>query len=79
VLNVLAINRPLRISKISLKAKTGSLATRAIIEKLVADGLVEEKKVKDASFYCATVNGKEVLIKLKETQQSIPSLRILAT
>lgn len=74
VLEVFANNRPMRLTSVSLKAKISYELLKKITQKLIADNLVEEHRLKDFIVYTATPKAKLVLLRLKEVKQSFPSL-----
>jgi predicted transcriptional regulator len=57
---------PMRLTKLTYKANVNHKTLKEMIKDLLADGLVEERKLKNATVYSATPKAKEALAKLKE-------------
>ena len=74
VLEAFAKNGPIRLTKVTLKAKISYIPLKKITANLVAENLVEEKRTENYMTYSATPKAKMVLSRLKEIKQSLPSL-----
>ena len=73
VLEVFVTCWPIRLTAVTLKAKISYVPLKKITKKLVADRLVEERRLEDFTVYSATPKARVVLFKLKEVKQSFPS------
>ena len=73
VLEAFAKNGPIRLTRVTLKAKISYIALRKITASLIAEGLVEEKRMENYVTYSTTPKAKMVLYRLKEIRQSFPS------
>ena len=74
VLEAFVNNGPIRLTAVTLKAKISYVPLKKITKKLVADKLVEERGIDDFTVYTATSKGRNVLYRLKDIKQSLPSL-----
>lgn len=69
ILEVFVNCGPIRLTRVSLKAKVSYVLLRQITKGFIADGLVEQRKVKDHLVYAATPKAKLVLSRLREDSQ----------
>ncbi|HMK95466.1 MAG TPA: winged helix-turn-helix domain-containing protein [Candidatus Limnocylindrales bacterium] len=70
ILEVFVNCGPIRLTRVSLKAKVSYILLKQITKGFLTDGLVEERKVKDYLVYTATPKGRMVLSQLREDSQS---------
>jgi predicted transcriptional regulator len=69
ILEVFVNCGPIRLTRVSLKAKVGYVLLKQITKGFMADGLVEQRKVKDYLVYAATPKAKFVLSRLRDDSE----------
>jgi predicted transcriptional regulator len=72
-LEALAYNGPLRITRVTYKANLNWGQLKPIIDELVRNDLVEERKLmKNKVFYAATPKGRKVLSYFNDLKEMLP-------
>jgi predicted transcriptional regulator len=74
VLETLATNGPMRLTKITYKSNLNYVLLKQIVSNLQEKQLIEERKINNFLVYAATPKAKIVLLQLKEVNQSLPFL-----
>ncbi|MCW4053490.1 MAG: winged helix-turn-helix domain-containing protein [Candidatus Bathyarchaeota archaeon] len=74
-LEALAYHGPLRVTRITYKAKVNGGQIKAILDDLIQNGLVEKRAFKDDKiFYVATKKARAVLSYFKGLKEMLPIL-----
>jgi len=76
ILEVFVNCGPIRLTRVILKAKVNYVLLKKITSGFVADGLVEERRVKDYLAYAATPKAKLVLSRLREDSKSLRTVEV---
>jgi predicted transcriptional regulator len=74
VLEAFTNNGPMRLTRVTLKSKTNYVILKQITTKLIADNLVEEKRIGNFSIYSSTPKAKTVISQLRQVRQNLPAL-----
>jgi predicted transcriptional regulator len=58
---------PMRLTKVATRANINYVVLKSIVNELVSDGVVEERKSENNTVYAVTSKAKVVLVQLKES------------
>ncbi len=72
VLEALALNGPMRLTKITYKANLSHDLLKPILIDLVKNELVEERRLKNVVVYAATSASRTTLLRFNELTQILP-------
>ena len=70
ILEVLAVHGPLRVTRITLKARVNYVLLKRVLDDLIGKSLIEDRKLKDGEVvFAATTLGRRVLKQYKQFAQ----------